>query len=379
MEVARPRLVLETGETLEGRFFGDHREAFGEVVFNTSMCGYQEVLTDPSYRGQILTMTYPLVGNYGVREGQGGRAPETPSPWFESQRIQVRGFVVREATAGENANDDSSGLDAFLRSFGIPGIDSVDSRAVVLKVREHGVLRGFITTRDPSEAARDARARPFPDRENLVAEVSVSEPVEFPPPAGAPGAPRVALIDCGVKISIVRNLGQWARVTVLPWDTTEEAVRRLKPDALVVSNGPGDPSHPEVIAKTVPTVRALAPELPTLGICLGHQILALAFGARTYKLKFGHRGSNHPVYNEVEGKVRITSQNHGFSVEELPSELVADEVSLNDRSIEGFRHETLPIIARQYHPEAAPGPHDSRDQFAKFQEIVRRAGRGGGG
>jgi len=377
MQVARPRLVLETGDALEGRFFGEHRETFGEVVFNTSMCGYPEALTDPSYRGQILTMTYPLVGNYGVRAGVEGRAPETPSPWFESSQIQVRGFVVREATNGENPHPDSAGLDAFLRQHGIPGIDALDSRAVVLRVRDHGVLRGFITTRDPSEAARDARMRPFPDRENLVAEVSVKQNSEFAGPAGAPGAPHIVLIDVGVKMSIVRYLRKWARVTVVPWDTTEEEIRKLRPAGLVISNGPGDPSHPEIVEKTVPAVRALAPELPTLGICLGHQILALAFGAKTYKLKFGHRGSNHPVYNEVEGRVRITSQNHGFSVEELPSELVADEVSLNDRSIEGFRHETLPIIARQYHPEAAPGPHDSLDQFARFESMVRQAHRGG--
>lgn len=353
-------LVLEDGTIMHGRSFGGRREARGEMVFNTSMCGYVESLTDPSYRGQILMMTYPLIGNYGV----------SPERWRESPRIQVEGFVVRELTGGCMHPRGTVGLDAFLEGLDVPGVDGVDTRTLTKRIRTSGTMRCALTqAADPGPVLEEVRRMEFPERRNLVAEVSTREVIEHPG-----GRHRMVLLDCGAKMSIVRNLQRYATVVQVPYDTPAEDILRMGPDGLVISNGPGDPSHPDILRTCVKSVRELIGEIPVMGICLGHQILALALGARTFKLKFGHRGVNHPVMEEGTGRVRITSQNHGFAVEDdLPSGLVVRERNLNDSTIESLTHSELDIISMQYHPEANPGPHDSLDIFQEFERMVRDA------
>ena len=342
-------LVLEDGTVVRGASFGAPVKAFGELVFNTNMTGYTEALTDPSYRGQILLMTYPLIGNYGVDPA-----------WMESDEIQVSGFVVKEACATPSHARSQKGLDPFLSEYRVPGLQGADTRALTIRIRSQGTMRAALVPEgeDVEEAAKTVRTMPYPDRRNLVAEVSCREPIRYPGAAGR----TIVVVDCGVKRNILREAQRYADVVRVPWDTTADDILALKPNGVIVSNGPGDPAHPGLQSTTVRAARELAGQVPLLGICLGHQILALAFGGKTFKLKFGHRGGNQPVKDLRTGRVHITSQNHGFAVDADSldaSEFEITHVNLNDRTVEGLVHRDLPLFSDQYHPEASPGPLDN--------------------
>ncbi|MFQ5920225.1 MAG: glutamine-hydrolyzing carbamoyl-phosphate synthase small subunit [Thermoplasmata archaeon] len=356
-------LVLEDGQVLRGPGFGAEATVFGELVFNTNMTGYCEALTDPSYRGQILLMTYPLIGNYGVD-------PQT----LESDRIQVTGFVIRELWRGPTHPSSQKGVDSFLQNEGVPGIEGVDTRHLTITTRVHGTLRAALSTEgaDPSTLLEEVRAQPYPDAHNLVGRVSCDAPIRY---RGKKGR-RYVVLDCGVKGSIIDHLVPHGEVVQVPYDTSPDEIRALEPDGLVVSNGPGDPAHSAMLSRVVPALKELAEEVPVLGICLGHQLLGLAFGADTYKLKFGHRGGNQPIRDLGRGRVLVTSQNHGFAVREesLGDELEVTHRNLNDGTVEGFRHADLPLLSVQYHPEASPGPHDSRYIFRDFVKEVEAFG-----
>lgn len=361
----RAALVLEDGGVFQGVSFGAEGEAFGEVVFNTGMVGYQESLTDPSYAGQILVMAYPLIGNYGILPDVG-----------ESARIQVSGFVVREAATFPSHRASQGDIASFLAHEGVVGLQGIDTRALIRRLRVWGTMKGAIVPTELAQARLpEIRERPHPCSTNLVAGVSTPEPKRYP----RPGSPRVVVIDCGIKQNILRELQKRFEVVQLPYDATREAIWSAEPDGLLISNGPGDPAHPSLDG-TTSVLREVAEErLPTLGICLGLQLLARAFGLETYKLKFGHRGANQPVL-DGRGRAFITSQNHGYAVRGEEAERVGLEVtqiSANDGTVEGLQHRDLPIEAVQYHPEAAPGPHDTRFVIDRFAQRV--VGRGGGG
>jgi carbamoyl-phosphate synthase small subunit len=373
------KLALEDGTVFTGRAFGARGEAEGEVVFNTSMTGYQEILTDPSYHGQIVTMTYPLIGNYGVND----QDAESRRPW-------VRGFVVRELSRVASNHRAGGSLDAYLERHGVIGVEGVDTRAIVRLTRERGALKGVLSTTDLDDTRLVERAKASPGlvgrdlaREVMPEGPSVWEPgldasYEFHPGRPAPAAtgrrPHVVALDFGMKWNIPRHLvDQGCRVTVVPGSAPAEEILAHEPDGIFLSNGPGDPG---ALAGPVEALRALirsaaeARGIPIFGICLGHQLLGLAFGASTFKLKFGHRGANHPVRDERTGKVEITTQNHGFAVDPatLPADVEPTHVNLNDQTLEGLRHKRLPVFGVQYHPEASAGPHDSRYLFEEFRE-----------
>ncbi len=354
-------LVLEDGTVVGGAFFGARRKAFGELVFNTNMTGYTEALTDPSYRGQILLMTYPLIGNYGVD-------PRS----MESEEIQVTGFVVKEACASPSHPKSEMGLSSFLERHDVPGLQGVDTRMLTTKIRSRGTMKAAIvsSSADVDEAIKAIRKMPHPDTRNLVAEVSCRSILRYP----GPGKRTIVVVDCGVKQNIIREAQRFADVLRVPYDTPADEILRRKPDGVILSNGPGDPAHPEIVATTVKAARELAGVVPLFGICLGHQILALAFGGRTFKLKFGHRGGNQPVKDLGTGRVHITSQNHGFAVDAKSlrsSEFDVSHVNLNDDTVEGLVHRELPIFSVQYHPEARPGPWDNEYLFRDFVATLR--------
>ena len=364
-------LLLEDGRIFRGEAMGARGIALGEVVFNTSMTGYQEVLTDPSYAGQIVTMTYPLIGNYGVnREDQ------------ESSRPQVAGFVVRELSRVHSNWRAQEPLDAYLRRHGVIGLTGIDTRALTRHIRSAGAMRAAIAPGDYSPDAVMERIQSHPRMEglDLTGEVSTDEP--YVVPAVGTERFRVVAYDFGVKAHSLRLLAErGCRVTTIPAGTAAEAVLEEEPDGLFLSNGPGDP---ETVREALRTIRLLSErEIPIFGICLGHQLLARAFGGRTYKLLYGHRGGNHPVRRLEDGAVEITSQNHGFavrggagdSIENAPA-LGVPHVNLNDGTVEGLAHRELPAFSVQYHPESAPGPHDSRYLFDRFVDLMaRRAGQ----
>jgi len=355
-------LILEDGTAIRGASFGSRRRVLGELVFNTNMTGYVEALTDPSYRGQILMMTYPLIGNYGVDPNA-----------MESETIQPTGFVVREACRTPSHPKSTLTLADFLEAHTTPGLEDADTRALTIKIRSNGTMKAALvpSTEDIDAVAREVRQAPHPDTRNLVAEVSCREPERLP---GA-GARTIAVVDCGVKRNILREAQRYANVVRVPFNATADEILALKPDGVILSNGPGDPAHPEILATSVASAKELAGRIPILGICLGHQILALAFGGKTFKLKFGHRGGNQPVKDLRTGRVHITSQNHGFAVDadSLPSEFEVTHVNLNDRTVEGMAHRELPIFSVQYHPEARPGPWDNEYIFRDFLAELKGA------
>ena len=372
------RLGIEDGSIYYGEAFGytEPRDIDAEVCFNTSLTGYQEVLTDPSYAGQIVTMTYPLIGNYGVNPAD-----------FESDRVHVSGFVIRElSNLASNHRADQS-LDDWLREQRVTGIAGIDTRSLTRKLRIEGAMNGVLTTKSVKDLSDQelitlAQKSPGLVGRNLVQTVSRREPIAWDEDLGTwepiqgnieiPDQPfNVVALDCGAKLNILRNLTQsGCSVTVMPFDTPPEAIMERHPNGLFVSNGPGDPS---AVTQTITTLKQLRSKLPIFGICLGHQLLSLALGATTYKLKFGHRGGNQPVQNLHTRKVEITSQNHGFAVDIDSLAACGGEpthMNLNDKTLEGFRHKNDPIFAVQYHPEASPGPHDSRYLFDCFIEMM---------
>jgi carbamoyl-phosphate synthase small subunit len=351
-------LALEDGTSFQGKAFGRISETSGEVVFNTGLCGYQEVLTDPSYRGQIVVMTYPHIGNYGVNRED-----------VESLHPQVAGFVVREISTRASSWRASGELHHYLDEAGVVGISEIDTRALTRHIRTHGAMRGVISALGATPEALVARARASRSMLglDLVREVTCAAPHRVVPEGEGADRFRVVAYDFGMKRNIVRMLARsGCDVTVVPATTPAKEVLALDPEGIFLSNGPGDP---EPCAYAIEAARELIECKPVFGICLGHQILGLACGGKTFKLKFGHRGANHPVRNLRTGQVEITSQNHGFAVDpELFSnpEFELTHVNLNDGTVEGFRHRDLPVFSVQYHPEASPGPHDSHYLFREF-------------
>jgi carbamoyl-phosphate synthase small subunit len=359
-------LVLEDGTTFYGRAFGARGETFGEVVFNTALSGYQEVLTDPSYHGQLVTMTYPHVGNYGVNTED-----------VESSRVRVAGFIVREAVLAYSNYRATDSLHDYLARAGIVGIEGIDTRKLTRHIRTAGAMRAGVSTEDLQPESLRERVLESPDMNglNLVDPVTTLAAYRAAEIVGAPDGPRfkVAAYDYGIKYNILRLLGSHGcDVTVYPASTPAAEILATKPDGVFLSNGPGDPAAVEV---AIANVRDLLGRAPVFGICLGHQILSLALGAQTYKLKFGHRGINQPVKRLADGRVEVTSHNHGFAVDPstLPAGVEVSHVNLNDDTCEGIRCTDIPAFSVQYHPEASPGPHDARYLFDEFVTLMERS------
>ena len=371
----RALLALADGRVFHGDALGAEGETHGEVVFNTSMTGYQEIMTDPSYKGQIVVMTYPLIGNYGVNEED----IESWKPWVE-------GFVVKEASAMPSSWRGRRTLDDYMKEHGIVGIQGIDTRALTRLLRDHGAQEGVISTLDPDPESLAAKAKASPGLigRDLVKEVACREPYSWtegtwslgrgyriPHPAFRIPHLKVVAYDSGIKRNILRQLvSVGCEVTVVPATTPTEAILERKPDGVFLSNGPGDP---EGVPYLIRSVKELIGKVPVFGICLGHQILGLAFGGRTYKLKFGHHGANHPVKDLATGRVEITAQNHGFAVDPKsvePYGLSETHVNLNDGTSEGMSHKELPVFSVQYHPEASPGPHDAGYLFTQFRDLM---------
>lgn len=376
---APAKLALADGTVFTGSAFGASGEVFGEVVFNTSMTGYQEILTDPSYCGQIVTMTYPLIGNYGVNLED-----------VESAGISLSGFIVRELCREPSNYRSRKSIDDYLREAGIIGLEGIDTRALVRRIRVHGAMTGVLSTVELDDAKLIQKAQSSPDivGRDLVQDVMAQgssewsenlsplgvgfrtgNVVTFAPPSGGP-APHVVAIDYGMKWNIPRHLTSLGcRVTVVPGNSTADDVLAHKPDGVFLSNGPGDPRPLEY---AVGTIRDLLGKKPIFGICLGHQLLGLASGGKIFKLKFGHRGANQPVLDRRNNRVEITSQNHGFALEadSFTDRVEVTHVNLNDQTVEGIRHGEFPAFGVQYHPEASAGPHDSNYLFREFCDLI---------
>jgi len=375
-------LALEDGRTFACRSFTGPGEAWGEVVFNTSMTGYQEIITDPSYRGQMVTMTYPLIGNYGVNYDD-----------VESDRIQVSAFLIKEYQEYPSNFRSTGTLKDYLKQEGILGIEGFDTRALTRHIRDKGAMRAYLSTYDlsPSSLVKKAKGVPSMVGLDLAGGVTTDKPYFWSEGKIYPCSLKtgelngsvwreknkrfhVVAFDFGIKYNILRCLeNAGCEIIVVPASADAAVVKEMEPDGIFLSNGPGDP---EPVTYAVETIRALLEYKPVFGICLGHQLLGLALGGKTYKLKFGHRGANQPVKNLLTGKVEITSQNHGFVVDIAslsPEDIETTHINLNDNTLEGFRHRKLPLFAVQYHPEASPGPHDSRYLFNEFVRLMENA------
>ena len=372
----RSLLALEDGTVFEGRSFGFLGENAGELVFNTSMTGYQEILTDPSYKGQIVIMTYPLIGNYGVNEED-----------IESQGPKVEGFIVKEnSTLFSNWRSDKH-LSDYLIQHHIMGVEGMDTRALTKHIRSVGAMKAILSTEDLDRDRLIKKAKTFPGLigRDLVREVTCDRPYQWTSsnhpnfsnfdsrPSTLHFRPKVVVLDYGVKYNILRSLRDWnCEVVVLPASSSAESVLSYRPDGILLSNGPGDP---EGVPYAIETVCQLIGKKPIFGICLGHQLLGLALGGKTFKLKFGHRGANQPVKDLKTGRVMITSQNHGFCVDPdslNPDEIELTQINLNDHTSEGMRHKRLPVFSVQYHPEASPGPHDTQNLFGEFIKMMEK-------
>jgi carbamoyl-phosphate synthase small subunit len=374
-------LVLEDGTTFRGRSFGAVGESAGEVVFNTGMTGYQEILTDPSYRGQMVVMTYPHIGNTGIND-------QDP----ESQQPHVRALIVRNACRRESNWRARQSLTQYLSEHEIMALTDMDTRALTRHLRQFGSLRGVVSTVDLDAASLQGKALALPTTSelDLVSEVTCTEPYRWSDPVASEwvreipfretGTERVqpfhvVAYDCGIKQNILRQLvSSGCRVTVVPADTSAEQALSLQPDGIFLSNGPGDP---EMVSYTIVSVRDLLGKVPIFGICLGHQVLALALGGHKHKLKFGHHGSNHPVQDLRTGRIAITAQNHNFviDIDTIQDQVELTHVNLYDGTVEGMQHRTLPVFSVQYHPEAAPGPHDANPLFAQFVQMMGDASK----
>ncbi len=356
----RAKIVLEDGRAFCGFSFGASGTAFGEVVFNTSLAGYQEILTDPSYKGQIVTMTYPLIGNYGVNQED-----------VESRKLFLEGFIVKECSRIASNWRSKSTLDAYLKKHNIVGIEGVDTRAITRHTRLQGAMKAVISTEDLDEKSllQKVKASPGLVGVDLVREVSCEKIWQY----NENGKIKVVVIDCGVKLNILRSLAdRGCQVTVVPAQTCADEILKLNPDGIMLSNGPGDPA---AVTYVIENVKKLLGKLPMFGICLGQQMLCLALGGKTYKLKFGHHGGNQPAKDLRTGKIDITVQNHGFCVdiESLnKDDIEITHVNLNDNTLEGIRHKKLPVFSVQFHPESCPGPHDSRYLFDRFVELIKK-------
>ncbi len=357
--MANAYLVLEDGSVFRGQAFGATVRAHGEVVFNTAMTGYQEMLTDPSYAGQLLTLTYPIIGNYGVSEGD-----------VESRRIQASGLVVREECRQPSHWQSERALHDYLAQWGVTGIAGIDTRALTRRLRSRGVMMGTITSNEtPEEALTRLRSLPSYGSQDYVHAVSTDSPYEWE--RVAEPQRHIVVVDEGLKYNILRLLGErGCRVTAVPCESSAEDILSLNPDGVVLSPGPGDPA---LLDYMVTTAHGLIGKLPLMGICLGHQVIGRAFGAKTFKLKFGHRGANHPVKDMLTGRVHITSQNHGYALDGdgLTNGIEVSHMHLNDGTVEGLWHRELPMLTIQYHSEASPGPLDNVYLFDRFLEMVR--------
>jgi carbamoyl-phosphate synthase small subunit len=355
-------LVLADGSVYNGESFGAAADSYGEVVFNTSMTGYQEILTDPSYAGQIVVPTFPLIGNYGINTDD-----------IESRKIQVRGFVIREECLQPNHYLSKKTLYEYLDDSGISGISGVDTREITRKLRSAGVMMGMITSSmSPQEALEALKKQPDYGTIDFVREVTASAPYEWDAAGQYEKIYNIIALDCGLKYNILRMLHhRGCRVTAVPCTTSAEDILEMKPDGILLSPGPGDPVLLDYI---VANVRKLAGKKPVMGICLGCQLISRAFGGKTFKLKFGHRGGNHPVKEFATGRVHITAQNHGYAVDpdSLKNGLEVTHINLNDNTVEGVAHRELPIFSVQYHSEDSPGPMDNRYLFDNFIELIKK-------
>jgi len=353
-------LALEDGRIFRGCSFGASGERYGEIVFNTSMSGYQEIFTDPSYKGQIVVMTYPLIGNYGVNEKD-----------VESRKIFLEGFVVKErSNIASNWRSEKS-LEDYIKENNIVAIEGIDTRSLTLHIRQAGTMKAVLSTIDLNEKSLVEKAGNSKGLAgiDLVREVTVGKEYSWP----GKGKFKVVVLDCGVKYNILRSLSERScRVVVLPAHTSAEEILSLRPDGLLLSNGPGDPA---AVSYVIETTRKLIGKLPIFGICLGHQMLGLALGGKTYKLKFGHHGVNHPVKDLKTGKISVTVQNHGFCVDAgslSKKDIEITHINLNDRTLEGMRHKKFPLFSVQFHPEASAGPHDAQYLFENFISLMKK-------
>ena len=352
-------LYLEDGSIYEGKGFGKVGTTFGELVFNTSMTGYQEILTDPSYAGQIINMTYPLIGNYGVNKVEN-----------ESSKVHAKGFIVKNVSTNPSNYMSENSIHEMLKSMGIVGIYGVDTRSITKKIRNNGVLKCVISNEGLSIDEVKELLK-YEVKDDWMKDVSTKEVIHIPG-----DGPKVALVDFGVKANIVNNLKiKGCDITIFPYNASFEDIMSVNPSGVLLSNGPGDPKE---VKEAIETAKKLIPKIPILGICLGHQILALAVSGNTYKMKYGHRGGNHGVYDIERDKSYITSQNHGYAVDSesiKDKDMIVTHINLNDNTVEGMKHKYLPVFSVQFHPEGAPGPEDSSYIFDKFISVLKEGGK----